>query len=202
MDEFALWVRLEDVYWSEEGRASIDASVIAIVMMGLIFLEVRPFAISSSTPVDVAATLEPPIVLSLVVLCFAKQRFFHGTIGFFIWPLAVCTAPCALASRSHPGRTGATPTGVSASKRKRRRGFGPDRRTERLKEAFRDAVGGTPAAVYEAKLAERARRRAPQAPSQTAEPSPRPEEISVEAREHGANPPGASRPQGDAGGKK
>jgi hypothetical protein len=89
MDEFALWVRLEDVYWSEEGRASIDASVIAIVMMGLIFLEVRPFAISSSTPVDVAATLEPPIVLSLVVLCFAKQRFFHGTIGFFIWPLAV-----------------------------------------------------------------------------------------------------------------
>ena len=25
LDEFALWVRLEDVYWSEEGRASLDA---------------------------------------------------------------------------------------------------------------------------------------------------------------------------------
>ena len=29
IDEFALWVYLEDVYWSEEGRSSIDATVIA-----------------------------------------------------------------------------------------------------------------------------------------------------------------------------
>ena len=30
IDEFALWVHLEDVYWAEEGRRSIDATVIAI----------------------------------------------------------------------------------------------------------------------------------------------------------------------------
>ena len=29
IDEFALWVYLEDVYWKEEGRRSIDATVIA-----------------------------------------------------------------------------------------------------------------------------------------------------------------------------
>lgn len=29
LDEFALWLRLKDVYWTREGRASIDAVVIA-----------------------------------------------------------------------------------------------------------------------------------------------------------------------------
>ena len=27
LDEFALWVHLQDVYWSEEGRVSFDAVV-------------------------------------------------------------------------------------------------------------------------------------------------------------------------------
>src|SRR3954452_1192020 len=35
-DEFALWVHLQDVYWSEEGRQSVDAAVIAIVFVGLV----------------------------------------------------------------------------------------------------------------------------------------------------------------------
>ncbi len=28
LDEFALWTRLEDVYWSEEGRSSLEAVAI------------------------------------------------------------------------------------------------------------------------------------------------------------------------------
>ena len=35
-DEFALWVHLEDVYWSDEGRQSVDAAVIAIVFVALV----------------------------------------------------------------------------------------------------------------------------------------------------------------------
>jgi hypothetical protein len=38
LDEFALWVHLEDVYWSTEGRASIDAVVVAALLGGLIVL--------------------------------------------------------------------------------------------------------------------------------------------------------------------
>lgn len=29
LDEFALWVYLRDVYWTEEGRSSLDAVVVA-----------------------------------------------------------------------------------------------------------------------------------------------------------------------------
>jgi hypothetical protein len=35
LDEFALWVHLEDVYWSREGRQSIDAVVIAATLVAL-----------------------------------------------------------------------------------------------------------------------------------------------------------------------
>src|SRR6476469_2004190 len=32
LDEFALWLHLEDVYWTEEGRRSIDAVMVATVV--------------------------------------------------------------------------------------------------------------------------------------------------------------------------
>jgi hypothetical protein len=38
LDEFALWLHLEDVYWAKEGRQSIDAIVIAIMIGGLVVL--------------------------------------------------------------------------------------------------------------------------------------------------------------------
>ena len=38
LDEFALWLHLEDVYWSEEGKKSIDAVMIAAVF-GLVLLD-------------------------------------------------------------------------------------------------------------------------------------------------------------------
>ena len=45
IDEFALWLYLDDVYWAKEGRSSIDATVIAVAFLGLILLGVRPFEI-------------------------------------------------------------------------------------------------------------------------------------------------------------
>ncbi len=37
LDEFALWLRLQDVYWTREGRSSIDAVVLfaAVLSVGL-----------------------------------------------------------------------------------------------------------------------------------------------------------------------
>jgi len=37
LDEFALWLRLEDVYWAREGRESIDALILfgALLAVGL-----------------------------------------------------------------------------------------------------------------------------------------------------------------------
>jgi hypothetical protein len=35
LDEFALWLRLKDVYWTRQGRSSIDAVVIAATIAGI-----------------------------------------------------------------------------------------------------------------------------------------------------------------------
>ena len=35
LDEFALWLRLEDVYWAREGRESIDAVILFGAFLGV-----------------------------------------------------------------------------------------------------------------------------------------------------------------------
>ena len=41
LDEFALWLNLENVYWAKQGRASIDAVVIFGVILWLILVDQR-----------------------------------------------------------------------------------------------------------------------------------------------------------------
>jgi hypothetical protein len=38
LDEFALWLHLEDVYWAKQGRASVDAVVVAAGILALFIL--------------------------------------------------------------------------------------------------------------------------------------------------------------------
>ena len=51
LDEFALWVHLQDVYWSEEGRASFDAVVCTAAFAGLVVIGTRPFGLDEPTSV-------------------------------------------------------------------------------------------------------------------------------------------------------
>ena len=38
LDEFALWLNLEDVYWSQQGRRSIDAVIVAATITGMVLV--------------------------------------------------------------------------------------------------------------------------------------------------------------------
>lgn len=144
IDEYALWVHLEDVYWAEEGRSSVDATVIAASLMLLIVLGVSPVAIDSSS----TATLIASIVLTIfafacVAICFAKGRVLHGTVGIFVAPVAFYGAGRIGKPRSAWARYryGERQPKKQAKAKER---FAPERRTERFKEAFRDLVGGKP----------------------------------------------------------
>jgi hypothetical protein len=143
IDEFALWVYLDDVYWAEEGRSSIDATVIAAAAMGLVVVGVNPFHIGNESE-GVAAVIASGFILFLIVaICFLKGRNLHGIIGFFISPLALYGAcrigkpDSAWARRRYGERR-------PKKQAKAERRFHPGRRTERFKEAFRDIVGGKP----------------------------------------------------------
>lgn len=144
IDEFALWVYLDDVYWAEEGRKSIDATVIAAAGMMLVLVGFTPLTIEDGSVGALLGTvLSAALVFVLVAICFLKGRVLHGTIGFFVFPVALYGAcrlgkPDSAWARRRYGERRAKKQQRSVAR------FPPDRRTERFKEAFRDVVGGKP----------------------------------------------------------
>src|SRR6202007_274907 len=44
LDEFALILHLQDVYWAEDGRTSVDAVFAAVAVAGLLILGFNPLA--------------------------------------------------------------------------------------------------------------------------------------------------------------
>jgi hypothetical protein len=80
LDEFALWLRLEDVYWSEQGRVSVEAVMIALTFAIFILIGAVPF------PKGSLSVVIPLVVLQLLVIAvlLAKGKYFMALIGLFI----------------------------------------------------------------------------------------------------------------------
>lgn len=88
LDEFALWLRLEDVYWAQEGRESVDAVVIAVLFGGLVMLGLSPFDVAG---VDSwwAVVLVGSMNLGLVAVTILKGKVVTGIVGVFVAPVAL-----------------------------------------------------------------------------------------------------------------
>jgi hypothetical protein len=150
IDEFALWVHLEDVYWSEQGRSSIDATVIAAAGMGLVLIGASPLTFETGSPsAIIGSIITCALVFGTVAICFAKNRWLHGWVGFFLFPIALYGAcrigkPKSAWARRRYGERRPKKQAKSEAR------FHPDRRTDRFKNAFRDLVGGKPEEALEA----------------------------------------------------
>ncbi len=143
IDEFALWVYLDDVYWAEQGRSSIDATVIAAALMGLVVLGVNPLDIGSESEGLLALALSALLLVIVVGICFLKGRRMHGIIGFFVFPIALYGA-CRIGKPNSGWARRRYGERRPKKQAKAEARFPPDRRTDRFKEAFRDIVGGKP----------------------------------------------------------
>jgi hypothetical protein len=143
IDEFALWVYLDDVYWAEEGRSSIDATVIAAAAMGLVVVGVNPLDLGGESEGVLAVVVSGLLLFSVVAICFFKGRRLHGIIGFFIFPVALYGA-CRIGKPSSAWARRRYGERRPQKQAKAERRFKPDRRTEHYKNAFRDIVGGKP----------------------------------------------------------
>src|SRR4051812_31499667 len=91
LDEFALWVRLEDVYWSEEGRISFDAVVCGCAFAALVVIGTRPFGLDDPGSIFGTAAVVV-VVVGLAAVCFAKGRVLLGVVGLFMPAVAVVGA--------------------------------------------------------------------------------------------------------------
>jgi hypothetical protein len=92
LDEFALMVYLRDVYWSSEGRRSIDAVITMMVFVGMLAI---PFTVAprvlppSLRPLFFALALSYIVVMAIVLM---KGKIFIGLVGLFLPPVLLVAA--------------------------------------------------------------------------------------------------------------
>ena len=101
LDEFALWVHLRDVYWSEEGRSSFDAVIVAAVLGGLILLGAAPFGLPDNTSSIDTLALTVTIDVLLAALAIFKGKPLLGLVGIFI-PIVSLVGAIRLARPGSP----------------------------------------------------------------------------------------------------
>lgn len=141
LDEFALWVRLEDVYWSQQGRISLDAVVVATLLGGMIVLGLAPFDLANPEGSIGSLVVVMVIDILLSALAILKGKPLLGLVGIFI-PFASLVGAIRLASPTSPWA---------------RRRYAPDSkkmaasqsrfaRVRKRRRWLSDAIGGTPSA--------------------------------------------------------
>lgn len=100
LDEFALILHLQDVYWAEDGRTSVDAVFAAVAVAGLLILGFNPLSFFDVTiwredqTVAARALVIAVAVLTLVlaVVVLLKGKVWTGLVGMFITPLLLIAA--------------------------------------------------------------------------------------------------------------
>jgi hypothetical protein len=102
LDEFALWLHLEDVYWSEQGRKSIDAVMLAAVVGLVLLVGTSPIGVDEETvaTTGVWGTAVAIVVhIGYTIICLLKGKIATGLIGLPV-PLVSLVGAVRLAQPS------------------------------------------------------------------------------------------------------
>ncbi|MFJ2512155.1 hypothetical protein ACIQJX_06075 [Streptomyces griseoviridis] len=147
LDEFALILHLDDVYWTEQGRKSVEVVVLTAALVGLVLSGFAPFGVNDLSQEElqdrggVIATVAVNFVFALAVLSKGKTKTalfsvivpLVGLIGLV--RLARPGSPWA--RRFYRRRPRARARAVLRAYRHDRRWSGPSRRVQ-------DWIGGKP----------------------------------------------------------
>jgi hypothetical protein len=87
LDEFAMIFYLRDVYWAEEGRASVDALLMGVALSGLLLVGASPFDVDKAGTEDSSqsaffSTIAFNAVLATIT--FLKKKPFLGVVAILI----------------------------------------------------------------------------------------------------------------------
>ena len=101
LDEFALILHLRDVYWTHEGRLSIDAVFVAAGVTALLLIGVSPVGVSSvadyhhlpgSPDAVVTLVLIVAALFVLATITLLKGKIWTGMLGLFVPPVFILGA--------------------------------------------------------------------------------------------------------------
>lgn len=147
LDEFALLLHLDDVYWSEKGRTSVDAVILAAAVTGLLLLGALPLGVNDLGPAESAARSEAVAVLVvnaiLVLITVFKGKLAMGVLGLFV-PFLALIGAIRLAHPTSPWAHWFYKNGSRRQQRSEERARRRRARQIRYKFRILDTIAGRP----------------------------------------------------------
>ena len=147
LDEFALILHLADVYWTEEGRKSVEVVVVTAALVGLVLAGFAPFGVNDLSGDEVQdrgsviATVAANFLFSLLALSKGKAR---TAIFGVIVPLVAMVGAIRLARPGSPWARRFYRRRPRARARAGLRAYHHDRRWAALSRRVQDWIGGRP----------------------------------------------------------
>jgi hypothetical protein len=142
LDEFALILHLDDVYWAKEGRSSVEATLMGAAFGFLCLLASLP--LSGDPGRDAPHWLAGLILfvnLSFGLIAFLKGKPKLGTFGIFIPGLSIVGAVRLATPHSLWAHRFYSPAKLARSEARADR---RDRRYTHRRHRFYDLIGGAP----------------------------------------------------------
>ncbi len=145
LDEFALILHLQDVYWSGEGQLSVEAVSLVAACLGLALVGFSPLRVPGLRGVELSLRLGATGILvidaCLALVCILKGKYRSGLFALFLPPAGLIGAVRL-----------ARPNSIWARRRYRgqrleratRRAADFDRHWEPLQADWVDFIGGRP----------------------------------------------------------
>jgi len=145
LDEFALILHLQDVYWSGEGQLSVEAVSLVAACLGLVLVGFSPARVAGIDSAELSLRISATSVLvtdaCLALVCVLKGKYRSALFGLFLPPVGFIGAVRL-----------ARPNSIWARRRYRgkrleratRRAADFDRRWKPVQADWEDFIGGRP----------------------------------------------------------
>jgi len=145
LDEFALILHLQDVYWSGEGQLSVEAVSLVAACLGLALVGFSPVRVAGLDSTELSLRISATGVLAidgcLGLACVLKGKYRAGLFGLFLPPVGLIGAvrlarPSSIwARRLYRGKK---------LEHAARRAAAFDRRWKPVQADWEDFIGGRP----------------------------------------------------------
>ncbi|MFI8205964.1 hypothetical protein [Streptomyces sp. NPDC085937] len=147
LDEFALILHLDDVYWSEAGRKSVEMVVLTAALVGLLLLGFAPFGVNDLSQDELqnraSALTGIAVNFGFALIALSKGKVRIAVFGVII-PLVALVGSLRLARPGSPWAKRFYRRRHRARARSLLRAYRHDRRWARPARALQDWLGGKP----------------------------------------------------------
>ncbi|MFE9875143.1 hypothetical protein [Streptomyces sp. NPDC005784] len=147
LDEFALILHLDDVYWTEAGRKSVEVVVVTAALVGLMLSGFSPFGVNDVSDQEAQDRAGAIVTIALnflfALLCLSKGKVRTAIFGVIV-PFIAFIGTIRLAKPASPWAKRFYRHRPRARARSRLRAYRHDRRWAGPSRRAQEWIGGKP----------------------------------------------------------